>query len=194
MSAQPGVFLGQANPVGRFAKVAALIANGKPAPDWLPRGLAHFHSFVSEAPITTQEAKRLRPIIDRMHGDLDYLIKFLPLFQRLPLLSCPDDVAVALDVLPRIRKVLAVIALSPRRKRPNVRRQFCAAVVFEAWSLIHGGRPSPIPDRLREACQEYWEACGGGAGGIEDWRRHVKEAAATENGLIRKVLSAYTTR
>jgi hypothetical protein len=89
MSAQPGVFLGQPNPVGRFAKVAALIANGKPAPDWLPRGLAHFHSFVSEAPTTTQEAKRLRPIIDRMHGDLDYLINSFPCSSAFPFSLVP---------------------------------------------------------------------------------------------------------
>lgn len=183
-----------AKPNPKFAEAAAAIADGS-SPEWLLCGLEHFSSFVGGEPISTDEAKHYRGKITRMHDAADLLIRQLPLFQHLPpsLLECPDDVAVALDVLPRIREALAIVALSPRRKRPNVPHKFCAAVVFEAWTLIHG-RPEPIPDQLRLACQEYWGACGGGDGGIENWRRHVEEAAATDNALIRKVLSAYASR
>jgi len=154
-----------AKPNPKFIAAAEAIARGAP-PEWLLCGLEHFSSFVGEEPITTAEANKLRPIITRMHYELGHLIELLPLFQHLPLsLECPDDVAVALEVLPRIRAALAIIAKPPRKKRPNVPHQFCAAVVVEAWTLIHG-KPDPLPDRLREACQEYWEACGGGEGGM----------------------------
>jgi hypothetical protein len=181
-----------ATPDPKFAEAATIIAKCPP-PQWLLLGLDHFSTFVAGQPITTKVANELRPIFEKMHRELKHLIKWLPALQRMPLLESPDDVAVALDVLPRIREAVAVVANSPRKKRPNVPHKTCAAVVVEAWTLIHG-RPNPLPDQLRSACQAYWEACGGGEGGIENWVRHAKEAAAIDNVWIREVLSAYTSR
>jgi hypothetical protein len=176
-------------PDPKFSEAATAIAKGPP-PKWLLSGLDHFNTFVGGDMITTKEANEYRPIIEQMNYELGHLITWLPILQQMPF-ECPDDVAIAMDVLPRIRD--ALLPVPPRKKRPNVRRKTCAVVVVEAWILIHG-KPNPLPEQLRSACREYWEACGGGDSGDDDWRRHVKEAAATAPTWIREVLSAYKTR
>lgn len=129
-----------------------------------------------------------------MHDAADLLIKWLPLFEHMPMARCPDHVAIALDVLPRIKRDLAR-AMQKRRggggPRPNIQRQTCAAVVVEAWKLIHG-KAEPRSDRLYQACNEYWQACGGeDRGDIDAWRRDAERAVGPGQEWIRKVLTAY---
>jgi hypothetical protein len=184
-----------ARSVGPFASVAAIIAKGAP-PEWLASGLEHFSGFVGAAQTTSDERKRFEKILGEMHDAADLLIKWLPAFKALPV--GPDDVAIALDVLPRIKDRLARAALRASRKGgkdPNVHRQVCAAVVVEAWRHIHG-KPEPHSPRLWEACNEYWRACGGEYRGadVDTWRRDAEHAAIGNHVWIRKILSALAVR
>jgi hypothetical protein len=118
---------------------------GAAPPDWLVPALDFFSGFIASDPVSSKERKQQDKILTRMQDAADYLAKHLPLFTRLSLgLRCPDDVAVALAVLPKIKKRLAH-AILPKRaggQHPNVERKVCAAVVVEAWRSVHG-KPEP---------------------------------------------------
>ncbi len=99
-----------------------------------------------------------------MYDAADVLIKWLPAFEHTILGLEFNDAAIALDVLPRIKMVLAKLMKSSSRRgggaRPNVLRKNCARVVIEASRLIHGEEAKPRSLEPLEACNEYWQACG----------------------------------
>jgi hypothetical protein len=175
-----------------FGDVARKIADGK-TPDWLMVGLEHFSDFVGAKRDTAKGDKRFLDLLHRMHDAADLLIKNLPFFSCLPAgLKMPNDVVIALDVLPRIK---ADLALAQKRSRgggprPNVPRQVCAAVIVEAWKLVHG-HVEPRSPKLAEACNEYWQACGHEYRGDDyagAWRRDIEHAVSRPQGWIQKVL------
>ena len=177
-----------------FESVASIIAKSEPPP-WLMPGLVHFSGFVGGERLSSDKEKQLIEISGKMHYAADLLIKKLPEFEHLAMGIQSPDVALALDVLPRIRHMLEhLLKPSPRGggPRPNVLRKTCAAVVVEAWRIIHG-KPEPYSAELWEACNEYWQACGGEYRGdaVDNWKRDVEEAVAVPQIWIRKTLSAY---
>jgi hypothetical protein len=182
---------------GAFMATARLIASGS-APEWLTLGLAHFSEIIAEEPIPSDEARRLSQTIKRMDDAADYLIKWLPTFYHAALLDFPDEAAVALRALPRLKRFLANAMNTPSRAggpSPSVRRQTCAAVVVEAWRIVHG-EPEPESLKLCEACNEYWKACGHEDQQVdtETWRRYCRAVADGNYGRwIRVVLLAYHT-
>jgi hypothetical protein len=188
---------GKDGPPGPFVATARLIDNGS-ASEWLTLGLAHFSEFIAEEPIPSDEKARLMQMIGRMHAAADYLIKWIPSLYHTALLDFPDDVAVALQALPRVKRVLAKAMNAPTRAgglRPNVQRTTCAAVVVEAWRIVHG-EPEPESPKLWEACNAYWLACGHEHQGSDTdmWQRDCRAVADGNYGKwIRVVLLAYRT-
>lgn len=177
----------------RFAHVARIIAKGKP-PAWLAIGLEQFSGFVGSERPTSDQGQRFQNIFERMHYATGILIEWLPLFENLPAgFECPDDVAIALDVLPRIKKGIAGLMQDQRGggPRPNIQRRVCAEIVVEAWYIVHG-KPEPRSLQLQSACNAYWLACGGEDRGsdIENWRRDAERAVAKNRGWIREALTA----
>jgi hypothetical protein len=180
----------QAPPDPRFVSVARIIAKGKAAPKWLAIGLQSFSEIIASERSTLDEQHRGENAIEQMHDAADKLIKWLPFFSHLPGIECPDDVAVTLDVLLRIKKMLAYTMQTQRGgggPRPNIQRQFCAAVVVEAWRLV---RPKFQPRSLNlyDACAEYWQTCSGEDRALNKWREDVELAANKNYEAIRKVL------
>jgi hypothetical protein len=170
----------------QFAEVARIIADGD-APDWLINGLKQFGGLIEGK---RQMPKELRDVFKQMHDAADQLIKLLGVFRDT--LEPREDIEIALDVLPRIKDALAneaeirAVAGGPK---PDYNRRFCAAVVVEAWKLVHGKvEPRSIP--LFEACNEYWQACGGEYRGedVENWRRDVDHAVRNPQQSIRLLL------
>jgi hypothetical protein len=165
-----------------------------PPPAWLIVGLEHFSYFVSGDPITSEEEKDYRRIIARMHDAAACLIKFLPMYQRLPLgMRRPDDVAAALNVLPRIRDDLARNVNTPSRgggQKPNEPRKVCAAVIIEAWRITHDGKPEPYSRNLWDACTAYWQACSQGYRPGANWERDAEAAVADNHEWIRQIFEA----
>jgi hypothetical protein len=109
-------------------------------------------------------------------------------------MRCPDDVAVALAVLPKIKQRLAKAMNAPKRaggQKPNVRRKACAAVVVEAWRIARG-KPEPDSRNLWDACDEYWQACGHEPRGQigQNWQRDAVDAVAVDHKWIRQILLA----
>jgi hypothetical protein len=170
-----------------FAGVARIIAEGE-LPEWLLQGLDHFSGGIGTD--ASKERKTLEK--ERITRAVDVLMKRLPIFQRLSFgLECTDYVTSVLGALPRIKKDLD--RLSGVRSRSITRHEMCAAVVVEAWKLLHG-KVEPRSEKLLEACNEYWVACGGKQRGetddIENWRRPVVSALATDHEWARAVLQA----
>jgi hypothetical protein len=105
----------------------------------------------------------------------------------------PEDVAVVLDALPRIKKDLDRLDQKQIGRRPDAQREICAAVIVEAWKIIHG-RAKPRSLKLEQVCSDYWRACGGeqigGWDDPENWRRPIKRALETDHSWISLVLLA----
>jgi hypothetical protein len=167
-----------------FIGVGRRIAKGDPPP-WLLIGLDQLSTGIAD------KGEDMAGIIERMDDAAEVLLKFLPAFERLPAgLQCPSDVALVLYGLPKIRKDLARLRQSKQGRRPVVGREICAAVIVEAWKIIHG-KAEPRSLQLQQACDDYWRACGGAPiGDVENWRRSVERALATDHSWVRSILLA----
>jgi hypothetical protein len=178
----------------RFADVARIIAKGVP-PKWLAIGLEQFSGFIASERSTSDESKRFQSIIEQMHDAAGKLITWLPSYSHRPIMECPNDVGIALDVLPRIKEDLARVMQTQRGggPRPNIQRRFCAPVVVEAWRLV---RPKLQPRSLKlyTACAEYWRICSGEDRPLNKWREDVELAANKNHEWIREVLVALRDR
>jgi hypothetical protein len=92
-----------------------------------------------------------------------------------------------LELLPTIKDNLDRLTEPRRGAKPDVPHMICAAVVVKAWELVHGAA-SPRSEKLYEACELYWQACGGPASDLANWRRHVLAATVDDTDWIRKRL------
>jgi hypothetical protein len=170
-----------------FLDVARNIAKADP-PLWLLVGLTHF-----SAGIGSDKAK-YRQQFDRIVGDMsdavNVLLEWLPIYRQLGFgAQCPDEIKVALAILPKIKAELDQLGSPPHRPK-NANREICAAVVVEASRLLHGN-VARRSEQLYEACNDYWRACGGDeigeTGDRLNWRRAVE---TSKQPWIRKILSA----
>jgi hypothetical protein len=172
-----------------FLDVARRIAKGDP-PQWLLIGLNHFGGSIGSD--TSELRDQLKKTVEQMRDAAGVLLRWLPIYQNLGFgIQCPDDVTVVLDALPRIMKDLERLNQERSGRRPNARREICAAVIVEASKLLHG-KAEHRSLSLQLACNDYWRACGGEPiGEIEDpenWRRPIKRALVADHAWIRSVL------
>ncbi len=62
----------------------------------------------------------------------------------------------------------------------------CALVVMGAWKFVHSDYPGHNNEKVQEACEEYWLACGSKAGNDQSlWSRHITTARRDEKRLER---------
>jgi len=179
----------QGKPDPKFNGVARSIAKGDP-PKWLVAGLTHFSNGIGS---DTSDID-IYLMIERMQGATDTLIKWLPTYKHLGFgLPCPEEVAIALKVLPSIKEDLDRLAKKPIGRTPDAQRDVCAAVVARAWKIIHG-KAGPRSRHLQEACTEYWQACGGKQIGDydnpENWRRPIERALTADHDWVEELLRA----
>jgi hypothetical protein len=177
-----------ANP--KFAGVARRIAQGDP-PEWLLVALTHFSPGIGD---DDEPNIDIRTVIEQMQGATDTLIKRLPIFRSPGFgLPCPEEVAIALHVLPRIKEDLDKLAKKRMGRPPDAQRETCAAVVAMAWKLLYG-KIEPQSLKLQQACGEYWQACGGkqigGSDLAENWRRPIERVLADGYPWIEDFMSA----
>ena len=180
----------QRDPDPKFAGVARSIAQGD-APKWLVVGLTYFSPGIGSDDTPDVD---INTVVEQMQGATDTLTKCLPIFGGGAFgLPCPEEVAIALHVLPRIKEDLDQLAVKRMGRPPNAERDMCAAVVATAWKLLHG-KVEPQSLRLQEACGEYWQACGGKQIGewdlAENWRRPIERAATADYSWVEDFLVA----
>src|SRR5262249_15920137 len=174
----------------KFAGVARTIAHGDP-PKWLAVGLTQFSPGIGSHDTDDIDIYK---IIEERQGATDTLIKRLPIFGGLGFgMPCPEEVTVALHVLPRIKEDLDRLAVRRMGRPPDARRDMCAAVVAMAWKLLYG-KIEPQSLRLQEACGEYWRACGGEQIGewdlAENWRRPIERILTLDYSWVEDFLVA----
>ena len=96
-----------------------------------------------------------------------------------------------LSGLPGLKAELERLNLQRIGRKPDAQRQFCAAVIMEAWQRIHGRAQLPS-DKLCRACSEYWRICGGNEIGstddIQNWRWTVSKALEWDWGWLNERL------
>src|SRR5215472_3213485 len=127
----------QQDPDPKIDGVARTIAQGDP-PKWLVVGLTQFSPGIGSNDATDID---IHTIIERMQDATHVLMTWLPLYMHFPFgLPCPDEVALALYILPQIRKDLDRVAktIKSKGRRPDAARVVCAAVVARAWKIVHG--------------------------------------------------------
>jgi hypothetical protein len=176
----------------KFADVARTVANGDP-PDWLVLGLEHFGGSIG-VDISKKDRRHFDNIVKQMQGAVHILQTWAPMWLHAGFgLQCPEHVVALLYALPRVKKDLDIFAKKQIGRRPDENREICAAVIVEAWKLLHG-KVEPNSLKFQRACNEYWRACGGkqigGWDEPENWRRPVERALTTGHGWIEKILLA----
>jgi hypothetical protein len=174
-----------------FADVAQLVAKG-PAPDWLVSGLSLLSAYVRET-VSSDERREIADEIDRLRTAIKTLRRLLPLFLNLPLVRCPDDVLVVLNALPGVEALLARANLRPDKRRPDLQRTCCCAVILEASRLIQ----LDVQHRSKEtylAYNAYWKACDNQAI-VENrnWDRSINRALKADNAWIREIFQRLLT-
>jgi hypothetical protein len=171
----------------RFATVARIIAKGEP-PAWLPIALEHFSPGIGE------DVGDYNWLIKKTVDAVDHLLRVLPVLENLGfgLAGERNDARVVLALLPGIKEDFERVLHHGTGRRPDVGKIICAAVMIEVWKQSRG-MVKPHSTEFREACAEYWKACGGkepGEGDPANWRRPIEDALATPEEWIRKITSA----
>jgi hypothetical protein len=177
-------------PDPKFAGVARTIAQCDP-PEWLLVGLTHFSNGIGDDDLPDID---IHSIIEQMQGATDILIKWLPMYLNIGFgFACPEEVTIALHILPRIKEDLDRLAVKRMGRPPDAGRDHCAAVVAMAWKRLYG-KVEPQSLKLQEACGEYWQACGGKKIGewdlAENWRRPIERVLAADFSWIEDFMVA----
>jgi hypothetical protein len=131
--------LGKSNEGPSFADVARTIVNGEP-PKWLAVGLEYFSEGIrTAAEWKPGEREQYENRLREMANATDTLLKYLPAFFELPFgIQPPKDVTTTLAALPGVRRELrGLLWRGQGGRKPLIAREICAAVVVEAWRLIH---------------------------------------------------------
>lgn len=176
-------------PKPTISDVARTIAEGSPN-DWISDALAFFCEMFAD----TRAGLDVHGPVEAMRDAVDTLLKWLPIFENLPLGMQSPDASAALAILPRIRELLDPIGPKKRGRPLDVRKIICASVMIEICTIVHKNAPARS-ERLQDACDMYWRAGGGEAiGGYDapgNWRRPLARALKQERAWIRKIIEAH---
>ena len=176
-----------ASPEAKFEAAAWTIADSPP--EWLTRALAYFGPGITSMRDPFDIGERFV----RMRDACDTLMKGLPAYLHMPFDLQTEETEAAklvLQLLPTIKENLDQFTKSRSGRKPIVSRIICAAVIVEAWKLLHG-KVERRSNKVYEACEVYWQACGGPASDIENWRRLVEKVSANSEEWIVKRLAAF---
>jgi hypothetical protein len=100
------------------------------------------------------------------------------------LLELPGTAATALPkAREAVSEILAMCNDASAPGKPGRRREpgkvTCALIVIEAWASVGGKAPSANNQDAQEACETYWQACGGQPSG--NWQRTLKAARVVQS-------------
>jgi hypothetical protein len=169
-----------------FACAAEKIGNEP----WLVAALTQFGGLVGSE-LTAAERQRVEIVSKQLNDAVDTLMRWLPAYRHIGgWQSRSNDVEVMLAVLPRVKADIARLNRERKGRGPDIRREICAAVILECWTLARG-EAQPRSEKLYGACDAYWKACGNeDIGDLENWRHSVQRAFANDRGWIRDIVSA----
>jgi len=182
-----------------LADVAAKLAKGDPPP-WLIVGLKRLSVIVGLANLEPDEETDRRMLEAAKYLE-EWLVMYVDLEKLEPEFECPEAVHDCLGALYEVIELLEEDAKVPKRAggpRPDKRLGLCAAVVSEAYRMLHGvDRVQPYSPAVQEACEAYWQACGNEPTGRQlegeprNWERHLKDHRRDDDGWVRSILQSY---
>ncbi len=167
-----------------FEKVASLIA--KSPPGWLAPSLERSRkAFGPDWEITPDLYHQFKKRIDGMREATDTLVEAVQLFDPLPAGLLPPFFTAFQESLPLLKAWLNELSSRPQGRRPYFARELCADLIVFYWKVVHG-KVEPGSEEVYQACEEYWQACGGDASDdIEkSWRRMAEEASARDDAFL----------
>jgi hypothetical protein len=184
--------------IADLAKVATDLAKGTP-PDWLLPALTHHARFISPIQVKPDEE-----VEKQMLRAAELLEHWLPMYGYLedfdPEFECPECVNTVSNELPELIELLKRHSEVPKRAggpNPDGRRLICAAVVGEAYRMVHDRLAVEPYSAVREACEDYWKACGNGATGKKDegeprnWERLLLKVKDSPDDWVRTALDRF---
>jgi hypothetical protein len=66
-------------------------------------------------------------------------------------------------------------------------RVTCALIVIEAFALVKDRVPGANNSSVQSACEHYWQACGGHASDLANWRRTITTALKDQSAWRRHI-------
>jgi hypothetical protein len=177
---------------GDFLAVAQIICS--PVPEWLPVALAHYALWIDGSDTSEVQAefnKRIR----QMQEAVRVLENSLPIWEQAAFdLACPPAVKMVLEALPGLKAEITKLNRRSVGRRPDALREVCAAVIVEAWRMVHG-KVEARSEQLYRACDGYWVECGGApVGDIDNWRWTVERAMKSDHSWINEGLMSISYR
>lgn len=171
-------------PTSPFSKVAQLIANGAPPPDWLIPDLEHYSRLIRYRNPERGDEDEDRALLTAVRSLERLLVQEAHVYdliekqfgEEFPAPVIIEDTANKLFELAEFLES----QLPARRKggpTPDTRRGVCAQRCATAWRRLHG-EMQPYSPKLWEACEAYWQACGHPAtsteGALKNWKSRSK--------------------
>jgi hypothetical protein len=158
--------------------------------------LAHYAVWIDGSD-TSDLQSEFKKRIGQMQAAVRVLENSLPIWEHLGFnIACPPSVKMVLDGLPGLKAELDRLKRNGRGRHPKVQREVCAAVIIEAWRIVHG-RVEARSDRLYWACNQYWTERGGAPIGaendIENWRWTVSRALKSDHSWINEQLMSISS-
>jgi hypothetical protein len=183
--------------LAKCKEVGRTIARGPP-PKWLVRFLIRFSLLVGARQPAKQDLVDDNEKMLKAARDLEDLLPTYTISDDEWDFQIPDCVETILICLPELIEFLESQLPSPRRGGPfpDDRRVICAGICAEAYRLIHHDLRVHSGD-LRQACEDYWVACGNSETGTSDvrdnWRKPLEQHVAEGDDWIRSQMELYLT-
>ena len=176
-----------------LVNVARSIARGPP-PEWLMPCLQLFRNDLSIKSNLPPDYVRyhFRGRLERMLQAIEVLEKDLPIFLALPFGFRNKSAEIIYGSLPGFKSDLEAAIRGTRQlgRKRNMDEGVCVAVIWECWKGIHG-EVQPRSDAFKQACDDYWQACGHDSkGDVKNWRRVINRASASDYNWVSLILSA----
>ena len=167
-------------------EVASLLCKGGPVPDWVMAQLRRTAQAVGSPHKGTPDDGSIDRLLLESALHLKNLLKVhygaADMFDA----EYPDGLDQVWDGLEELIPFLAEQVAQPRRKggpTPDARRHLCAGVCAVIWEELYGTN-QPGSERLWEACEAYWVACGQPETSsverqrLRNWERYLLELSA----------------
>jgi hypothetical protein len=90
------------------------------------------------------------------------------------------------DIAELCNNSLRTISIKPGAPR-KPGRVTCALIVIEAFTLVKDRVPSANNFSVQSACEHYWQACGGHASDLANWRRTITTALKDQSPWRRHI-------
>jgi hypothetical protein len=161
-----------------FEEVATRLNKGAVAPDWVIERLRQKAELVGYHTKLDGDDSIERLLFESALHLENWLSMYSRIEKRfgIEMPDCIDQVSTGLaDLIPFLAEQIKLP--SKGGPIPDARRHLCAAACSGIWEELHGHEP--YSEKLWEACEAYWQACGhpetSTVSRLRNWERYLLE-------------------